>query len=328
MIQSGCRQSRLATLRRMAPNSPWDGAQRPDRNGRGPVIDLLTRLGRRVHHRTSAPNPTLMAAIAVVLIGVAVFSWQALEISVRDVRWELLGLSALLVPFSVVLTAAEYRLVARASRVTVDWTEALRITVIGTVANLLPIPGAAVVRVNDLVARDSRASHAVGATVGVGVLWLGWALILSGSALMIEGALPVGGLMGALGLIAVIASWLVAPVRAGIADTAEWIVAGSAIELAALGIGAIRIWLTLAALGVEPTGLQAVGLVAAGAIASTVGIVPGGLGIRELIAGALAPLVDLEVAAAIVTIAIVRVVGMLISAPIAASLARRAPKHE
>ncbi|MGA9595737.1 MAG: hypothetical protein WBV06_06255 [Acidimicrobiia bacterium] len=263
-----------------------------------------------------------MAIAGVALIVVAIVSWQALHLSPSDLRWGALVASGILVPVSVGLTAAEYRLVAAASGVGANWTESLRITVLGTLANLLPLPGAAALRVNDLVSRAAGARRAAAATIGIGVLWLAWALIVSGLALCFAGSIAVGMAMVVAGLAAMAAAVLIGPRRAARHSRGFWLAMGSGIEIASLATGVARILLTMAALGLDPTVIQAVGLVAAGAIASTVGIVPGGLGVRELVAGVLAPLVGLEVAAAIVTVAIVRVVGLVFSAPIAVLVMR------
>lgn len=310
------------------PVNENDGSAPPDRTGRDAALAIAARIGRRVHQGTSNPHPGIMAVVAAALLVAAAWSWHAQHLSLREVHWSLLGLSALLVPASVSLTGAEYRLIGRSAGTSISWPDAIRITVIGNVANLLPIPGAAAIRVNDLAARSARVGTATAATVGMGVLWLGWSLALSGIALIFAGSPIAGVAMTAAGIAAGVGSWVIAP--RGTAThfgKAEWLVTGSLIEAGSLAIGAARIWLTLAALGLDPSAVQAVGLVAAGAIASTVGVIPGGLGIQELIGGLLAPLIGLDAAAAIVAIAVGRVVGLAVSGLIAVSIARRTTGH-
>ncbi|MEN8239367.1 MAG: hypothetical protein ABFR53_09220 [Actinomycetota bacterium] len=284
--------------------------------------------GRRLHRSTVKPHPAILITIAVILFVVVIVSWNTLGLSLQTVNWFFIALSALLVPVSLLLTAAEYRLVGAANGVEVAWGNATMITIIGSVANLLPLPGAAAVRVNDLIARDATPSHATRATVGIGVLWLGWALVLSGGGLLMADSWIIGLALFAAGTATVVTSWLIAPPRTpdGFGGW-QWFTTGSILELTALVVGSLRIWLTLLALGTTATLLQSVGLVAAGAISSSIGIVPGGLGVRELIAGLLAPLVGLEIAAAILTVAVVRMVGLAIQAPIALMIARTQSQH-
>ena len=56
-------------------------------------------------------------------------------------------------------------------------------------------------------------------------------------------------------------------------------------------------------------------------LAAAAGILPGGFGLRELIAAALAPLVGLPASAGFAATAINRVMGIVVLAPITAALA-------
>lgn len=307
----------------MPVNNDEDGGAPPDRTGRGTALTIAAQIGRRVHRSTSNPHPAVMGVVAAGLLFAAAWSWHSQRLSIRDVNWALLALSALLVPVSVSLTAAEYRLIGRSVGASIGWPDAVRITVIGNVANLLPVPGAAAIRVNDLAVRTAKVGRAAAATVAIGILWLGWSLALSGFALIAAGTYFAGSAMTAGGVAAAAGSWVIAPrdtaTRLG---RAEWLTVGSLIEIGSLAMGAARIWLILAALGLDPSAVQAVGLVAAGAIAATVGVIPGGLGVQELIGGLLAPLVGLDTAAAIVAIAVSRVAGLGVSGLMSVTIAR------
>lgn len=280
-------------------------------------------LGTRLHNTTRDPHPVVLPALALVLAIAAWLSWRVLDLEWSEINWPLLVVAAGLVPASVAATAAEYRFIARSNGVRVGWRESIVITVMGTVANLLPIPGAAAVRVNDLVARKVQVSGAARATIAVGLLWLGWALTVSGIGLSLSGALALGSVMFVVGAAIVVASWFIAPEARRDWGQRHWFLLGSVIELSALGFGALRLWLTLEAIGTSANLLQAIGLVSAGAIASSVGIVPGGLGVRELIAGLLAPLIGLTAASAILALTVVRVSGLVVQAPLTAFIGHR-----
>lgn len=268
-------------------------------------------------NRPMAPQKRgVTAVIAVILLAAAAFSWWRLGLSIAAINWPALVLSAALVPLSVVLTAWEYGLVAFVNRIRVGFRDLVAVTVVGAVANLLPLPGAAAVRLNDLIARRGKASGAIGATGAAGSLWLGWSLVVAGVALLIADQPWLGVLLAIGGSVLVFLSWVLVKTTAGTAGS-TWLLKGSSIELASLAVGVARIWLTFTALGIDVTIVQAGVLVVSGAIASTVSIVPGGLGIRELIAGLLAPLVGVAATAAVLAVAVARVVGLLVQAPIA-----------
>jgi hypothetical protein len=285
------------------------------------LADWALAMYRRINRPLAAQRPGLMAFLALALVVAAIISWQRLGLSLEGVGWLLLLGAAALVPVSVLLTALEYALIARANGIRVSIRDALGVTVLGSVANLLPLPGAAMVRLNDLTARYGTVKGAVGVTAAAGFLWLGWALAFAGLAAVVAGSIVVGAVFAVTGAILGLTSrWLVSGVT--IDGRRGWIRRGSAIEVGSLVVGTARIWLTLVALGVPATIVQAGMLVASGAIASTVGIVPGGLGIRELIAGLLAPVVELAPVAAILAVTVARVTGLVVQAPIALAISR------
>lgn len=272
----------------------------------------IERMNRPVRSR----SPVLVPVVAIGVVLVGAFAWSRLELTASDIGWEELLISAALVPGSVLLTAFEYRLIASVSGPDVPLRDAVVVTVVGSIANLLPLPGAAGVRINDLTARSSSVGRATGTTAAAGVLWLGWALVLSGTALLVAGRVLIGvGMVLGGGLLVWGSGELSHRIARG--SRRHWLSRGSAIELSSLIVDTIRIYLVFAALGVDVTILQSAALVASGAIASTVGIVPGGLGLRELTAALFAPLVGIAPTIAVLVVAISRALGLLVQAPVA-----------
>lgn len=263
---------------------------------------------------------TVVAVAALVLTVAAVASWITLDISLAEIAWFPLLVSSLLVPGSIAATALEYRLIARMNGISVPFNDAIVVTVVGSVANLMPLPGAAAVRVGDILARRGEARRALSSTIGAGLLWLGWALLVAGAALISSsqgiagGVFLIGGLGGLVLSVFLIGGWSSAGV---------WLSHGSLIAIFSLAVGAARLLLVFASLGVDAELLGSLVLVSAGAISSSVGIVPGGLGVREGIAALLGPLVGISSAAAIIAVSVMRVLGLLFQTPIALSVARR-----
>lgn len=286
-------------------------ALRPRADALIQTIILLRK--RAVFGRRAA----FIAVIALLLASIA--SWHSLDLSLAAVDWRPLLYSAALVPVLITLTASEYQLVARTNGIKVPLRDALLTTIVGSVANLLPIPGTAAVRVGDLVSREGSAGRAVGSTLAAGLLWIAWALLLAGAALLIREQSLAGSLFAGLGiaLLAVSAVMVRNP-----ALLVTWLTLGSLVEIATILVGSLRLWLAFDALGLTAPLIGVLVLVAANAISSTIGIVPGGLGLREAVAAALAPLVDIDPAAAVLTVALTRVIGLALQAPAALLLTR------
>lgn len=89
------------------------------------------------------------------------------------------------------------------------------------------------------------------------------------------------------------------------------------VETLAVGIGAFRLYLILLALGEPATLTAATLLTLASVLASAIGVFPGGLGLRELLASALIPLADLGSAVGFLASAVDRIVGLAVHAPMA-----------
>ncbi|NRD90096.1 hypothetical protein C8024_12460 [Sphingopyxis sp. BSNA05] len=89
-------------------------------------------------------------------------------------------------------------------------------------------------------------------------------------------------------------------------------------------VDAFRLYLCLLALNVPAEFGQASVLTVSGFVGSSFSIVPAGLGIREGVSALLGPLVGLTAAAAFLASAANRIIGLIVSAPIAGLLAWKA----
>ena len=92
------------------------------------------------------------------------------------------------------------------------------------------------------------------------------------------------------------------------------------VETLTVVITAVRIWLAFAMIGKTATPAQAVAQTSAVIIAAAVGIFPSGLGLRELLAGAVGAVVGLDAAAAVAATAADRVAAQIGLAVLAGGL--------
>jgi uncharacterized membrane protein YbhN (UPF0104 family) len=81
-----------------------------------------------------------------------------------------------------------------------------------------------------------------------------------------------------------------------------------------------RLLLTLWGLGYSASVTQGVALSLAGSLGSAVGFLPAGLGVRELLAAGIGPIVGLPAAVSLVATAVDRVLGLVVLAAITAVL--------
>lgn len=230
----------------------------------------------------------------------------------QDPNWVALVAVGLIGPgLTVLLNAGEYRIQARMVDSRVGAAEALQVTIVGTAANFLPLPGSMVVRTQALAGRAGYRA-AIRTTTVAGATWLFCTTVLAGIALVAIGMPLVGALLlllGAAGLGA--CGWLVRR------STARWrrvFVDLLAVETATALVGAARLLGILLALGLDVSVGQAVALTLSGVIASATGIFPSGLGIREAVAAGIASAVDLPAAIGFVATAADRIAGLVVLA--------------
>ena len=258
------------------------------------VTALLARTRRRPSRRTER---VLFGVSLVTFVGAAVVAASRLPAAEPDVRWGLLAAAGLVgMPLNIGLNAVEFHLIGRFVHQRVPAGRAVKVTVLGSAANLLPIPGSTLVRVQALVADQARYRDAIAASIAVGVMSVGANLVLAGLA-QAPRAAPgvVVGLVAAGAAVTGLALAAVSTVRSQ-APTARLSWAAFAVEVVYASVSAVRLWVILLALGLEVPIASAFALTATGSIATAVGFFPAGLGIREALIGAISPLVGVPLA--------------------------------
>lgn len=285
------------------------------------------RLSRLYAATRRTPSPrtqrVLLVVAAVVFFVGGWYALGSLDVALEDVRWLPLVIAALAgVPLTLVANTLEYVLSARLLQHRAAFIPALRLTTISTAANLLPIPGAFLVRVQGLRTLGSGYGKALASTAVIGMVWIGVSAVLACVLLALSGRWLPATVLGAAGAPLLVAAhvWLT---RAVPAPAERRRLAGLvvAVELLAVLTNAGRIVLILVALRVDASVGQALVLAVSSSLAAAAGIVPGGFGLRELIAALLAPLVGLPASAGFAATAINRVIGIVVLAPVTAALA-------
>lgn len=282
-----------------------------DADDRGPErrSTLLTRL---LQARNKPRSPWLMILAVALFVVFTIVAFRHLPHIDKPLRWELILVAGLLiVPIITVLNALEFRLMAHFAAHHPPLLEILQVTILGSAANLLPVPGAVVVRVADLRKAGVRVTHSLNLTVIIGLTWVGAACALGGVAEIfshVDFALVALAFSAGLLGIAVVMLWRILDRGSRIAGTLQLL----AIESAFVLLQAFRLFLIAAALRFNVSYAQSTTLVIAAVSAAAIGFLPAGLGAREAIAAALAPLVGFPAAVGLVITAIDRIVNLVV----------------
>ena len=274
---------------------------------------------------TGRPRPaTAGLGLAVgfgLLVLVAVLAWTSLDDPPDGISTLPTAALVLLVIPTFVIVTAEFRIVAAILGVEVPVVSAARVTVIGTAANVLPLPGAALTRAFVLTRRGASTAAATQALIATAGLWLG--LGFAATALGLASPRPgLAAACGAMGLGGVtIAAVMLRRLGAGLRQLG----ALTAVEVALTLSGAVRMWLAFNALSIDGSFVEVAALTVASPASSAVGIVPAGLGIREAFAAGLGSLSGVGAAASGLATSFDRAIGLLVLVPIGGFVARRQP---
>ncbi len=244
-------------------------------------------------------------------------SYSAMPEIVSKMRWKFFLLVVLVgVPITQMSSAVEMMLMSRLVGKKFSLSESFRIAIVGGAANMLPIPGGAIVRVAALKSRGAGVSEGIRVTIAVGILWIGVAFIYSGAWMILFNALLALTMIAAGSLSLAIGIWL------GLKQYKRHMVIVKIIALKLFGtvLDSARLMLCLWALG-EMVGFSVAGVLAASSVTgSAVSIVPAGLGIREGMSALLAGFTGLSMATGFLAAAINRIAELLILLPAALTL--------
>jgi hypothetical protein len=285
--------------------------------GKSRLQGFLSRTLEKRATLTRRFRPLLFAIAGTAFVIGTILSWRALPDDLGTFEWWPLVIVAVAgVPATILLNAGEYQQIARIAGLQVTLTEALRIAVLSTAANLAPLPGALLVRWGDMSRRGSPWRTAIGANFVAGAVWL----TLSALALMVV-TFPERGVVFWIGL----AFALVGAVPVVLLTSRARLSKRAFLQLAAVETGLILVTATRAFLILEAFALPG-GITISVAIASTyslsglLGVFPGGLGVREVLSGLVSSPATGGVSTGFLVSAVDRLIGLAIHVPLAAWL--------
>ncbi|MCL2781242.1 MAG: flippase-like domain-containing protein [Actinomycetia bacterium] len=275
-----------------------------------------------MNRRTTSPHARfwLLGTALVLFVGVSVVSFRSLPKGLHLRLWLLPVLMLGTTPLTALANAAEYRVMGRMCGYHVTWMNSARLTVIATAANLLPLPGGIVIRMQALRQQGSNYGRAFVANLVAFVVWLGAGSLVIG---LLFVATDRNRLAGAALLVAgILCLALMALLLRKVAPEQTYQLLGSfvVVEAWTVAVSGLRLYLAFRLIGLSASPAQAVALTASMIIAAAVGIFPAGLGIRELIAGGIGAAVALSAGESVAATASDRIASQLGFALLAGSL--------
>jgi hypothetical protein len=278
---------------------------------------LTVRL-ERLAQRMRRPSSTRMQLTVLALAGAAFAVGAVLAIrnfpdTHRNPNYLLLVVDVALGPLMVVvLNGVEFAWIATLLSQKVTIGRALRISVLGTAANQLPIPGAVLVRTQALAAAGSGYRRALMGNLSVGLAWMGSAFLMAGL-LQLGGRIPwVGAGCAVAGAVLLVACRRVVKrtLPPGAPRFMTTRIVG--VETALVLVQGTRLFIVLRGFGELVSPAQSVALALSSVLSTALGIAPGGFGVREAIAAGIGPIVGLPASASLVATAFDRVADLAV----------------
>jgi len=276
------------------------------------MTTAIERLVARVEQlRSLARNPwarriALLPAALIFTLGL-VLSIRLLPDQIALIAPLLLILIAIVgVPVRLAIATWELKLNAALIGASLRWAESVRTTLFASAANMLPLPGGPLVRAAALKLAGGTVISSGTVTALSGLAWLGLAFLAGGYFVAANNPLVGGAFIATGGVALVGCTWGLYRSR----QSPGLIVLLYAAKAAVIAINVVRMDWAFGSLGVETSVSQLTVFAIANVAGSLIAVAPGGLGIKEVVAAALAPLVGLDASTAFLAASLNRLVGL------------------
>lgn len=288
----------------------WPRKNGPDMALVLPDLPYWRKRLQPIQNRLQQYRKPLTIVASIIFFAGIIWSIRDLKLSVDDIAFGPLALLAfVLVPLSLLYGGVGLQLLAKVAGLKMTVSFAFRRSALAQLAEILPIPGGAIVRAGALMSVGAKAGEGAILVLAAAFLWIAIAATGAGLAIYANGenwggAIIISGVF----VTASILIWIV--------SKAGWTAALQILAHRLFGIAltALRIVCAFATIGaVLPfeSGLIFAFATIAGSAAA---IAPAGLGISEIFSAALAPIVSVVPATAFLAVALNRIVGLSVTA--------------
>ena len=296
---------------------------------------VLRLVDEKVRRRPSRRvERILLGASFVAFVVVAVLAVENFPDVGTGIRWEVLlpvGIIGTLA--SLVFNATEFAVTARFVGQRIPMPRSMRVTIIGSAANLLPLPGGALVRVQALAADGARYRHSLTAAATIGVMSVGATFVVVGIANTGTAGAGVVLALVAIGLVVIAVATAMLRTASDSRRATRFGLYFLVVEAAYAVMASLRLWLIFVGLGVHVSLPAAFALSGVGSIATAASFFPGELGVKEALVGLVSPLVGVPVAVGVIGAVVTRlftfaVLAVASSVLVVGDVARRSRRDE
>lgn len=289
----------------------------------------LARTADRISARTETPRGRRITMVVSAVVFVAAMGLGLRGLPEGDhqlVWWAIIVTSVIGVPALIALNALEYTASGRVLGHRIPFAHALPIAVYARAANLLPLPGSALVRMQGLKREGSTYGRAATATMATALFWLGGSLLVGGVVLvplrpLFAVVFLVGGALACVGGHGAVRVVVARREDAGPGEALRCSARLLAVEVLMVAVRGLRFWLVMIGFDIGGSFEGAMILPVAGVLSSAIGFFPSGLGVREVISGGLARLVGDTASSGLLASGLDRLVSLPVLAAIALGVA-------
>lgn len=259
-----------------------------------------------------------MIVFVIALLGFAAGLWVSIyKVDFPDTQfnWVFFWLLAFFgVPLGITLNAVGFQISSSAVGRVSSLGGALRVTIVSSMANFLPVPAGPVIRATALYAHGATYSAAAKITAAVALYWVSVALIVAGAGLGYI-VRHLGFLV--LGLIGLTAGSLAVIMTRSVCGSSGIVFRFCGLAIVMHLTATLNIWLAFKMIGLDVNVVESTIVASSGTAGALVGIVPGGLGLNEGIAALIAGSIGIAASAGFVVVALNRVISYAVSLPFA-----------
>lgn len=228
----------------------------------------------------------------------AFLSWRHLELGISGVRVDLLLAGYPFAFLALLMTTYEYRFSKILLGSESNWREEVSVSIFGSLANILPLPGGAMVRIVALRRHGIAVRKSSKCLASVALIWVALSSGVTAVVIFINARFWVAAGVGAAGIMAFfVAITLIWTLFDRPFLFLTWFIT---LEMMVIAVTVIRNYLVIRSVGLDASFFQAMGLVAASSLAVAMGVVPAGIGVREVLSGLIGSQIDLDFSSAVI----------------------------